>query len=311
MAVAKIIALCFMLLTLGFWAHTPALVEPHAPPPAIDTGFISLTKNPLAKPLQGLSAQVGKFTVDGLIQYALLLQPSDGIPVSGWPVIIFNHGFHPEPHNNGRRTLDGVSDRPGDYYRQIPQALARQGFLVVVPDYRGHNDSSGAEFTLQESSPRWYVRDVLGLIEALKHDARANMDHFFMLGHSMGAEVTLYAAAALGDQLKGASIWSASVPTVAKMSPQYDEVEAASPFKPVYSRIYSPINIHHAKDDATTAFEGSLMVASQLKQLGKTHELYSYLSANHLFTGENLQLAITRDISFFRRIMLAQDGFLE
>ena len=53
------------------------------------------------------------------------------------------------------------------------------------------------------------------------------------------------------------------------------------------------------------------MVASQLKQLGKTHELYSYLSANHLFTGDNLQLAITRDISFFRRIMLAQDGSLE
>jgi hypothetical protein len=99
------------------------------------------------------------------------------------------------------------------------------------------------------------------------------------------------------------------------MSPQYDEVEAASPFKPFYSRIYSPIdspiNIHHAKDDATTAFEGSLMVASQLKQLGKTHELYSYLSANHLFTGDNLQLAITRDISFFRRIMLTQNGSLE
>ena len=315
MAIAKTVAFCFILLTVGFWAHTPTLAESHALPSAIDTGFISLKQNPLAKPLKGLSAEVGKFTVDGLIQYALLLHPNDGMPVSGWPVIIFNHGFHPEPGNNGRRTLDGVTDRPGDYYRQVPQALARQGFLVVVPDYRGHNDSSGAEFTLQESSPRWYVRDVLGLIEALKSDTQANMDHLFMLGHSMGAEVTLYAAAALGDQLKGASIWSASVPTVAKMSPQYDEVEAASPFEPVYSRIYSPIdspiNIHHAKDDATTAFEGSLMVASQLKQLGKTHELYSYLSANHLFTGDNLQLAITRDISFFRRIMLAQDGYQE
>ena len=307
MAIAKIIAFCFILLMVGFWAYTPAQVESQALPPAIDTRFISLTKNPLAKPLQGLSAQVGKFTVDGLIQYTLLLQPSDGIPVSGWPVIIFNHGFHPEPHNNGRRTLDGVSDRPGDYYRQIPQALARQGFLVVVPDYRGHNDSSGAEFTLQESSPRWYVRDVLGLIEALKSDTQANMDHLFMLGHSMGAEVTLYAAAALGDQLKGASIWSASVSTVAKMSPQYIEVEAASPFE----QIHSSVNIHHAKDDATTVFEGSVMIASQLNQLGKTHELYSYLSANHLFTGDNLELAITRDIAFFRRIMLVQDGYQE
>ncbi|MDA8885829.1 alpha/beta fold hydrolase [Porticoccaceae bacterium] len=307
MAIAKIIAFGFILLMVGFWAHTPAIGEPHGLPPVIDTDFISLKKNLLAQPVKGLSAQVGKFTVDGLIQYALLLQPNSGIPVSGWPVIIFNHGFHPEPHNNGRRSIDGVSDRPGDYYRQIPQALARQGFLVVVPDYRGHNDSSGAEFTLQESSPRWYVRDVLGLIEALKSDTQANMDHFFMLGHSMGAEVTLYAAAALGDQLKGASIWSVYVPTMAKTTPQITTMEASSQFE----QIYSPINIHHAKDDATTAFEGSLMVASQLKQLGKTHELYSYLSANHLFTGDNLQLAITRDISFFRRIMLALNGSLE
>jgi len=315
MAKAKIVAFCFILLMVGFWAHTPALVEPQARPPEIDTGFISLTKNPLAKPLEGLSAEVGEFTVDGLIQYALLLQPNDGMPVSGWPVIIFNHGFHPEPHNNGRRTLDGVTDRPGDYYRQVPQALARCGFLVVVPDYRGHNGSSGAEFTLQESSPRWYVRDVLGLIEALKIDARANMDHLFMLGHSMGAEVTLYAAAALGDQLKGASIWSVYVPTAAKISPQYTEEGAVSPFEPVYSRIYSPINsplnIHHAKDDPTTAFEGSVMIASQLKQLGNTAKLYSYLSANHLFTGDNLELAVTRDIAFFRSILLIQDESLD
>ena len=307
MAIAKPVAFCFTLLTVGFWAHTAALADSHGLPPVIDTGFISLKENPLAKPLKGLSAQVGKFTVDGLIQYTLLLQPDDGMPESGWPVIIFNHGFHPEPHNNGRRTIDGVSDRPGDYYRQVPRALARRGFLVVVPDYRGHNDSSGAEFTLQESSPRWYVRDVLGLIETLQNDARANMDHLFMLGHSMGAEVTLYAAAALGNQLKGASIWSVYVPTVAKISAQFTEMEASSEFE----KIYSPINIHHAKDDATTAFEGSTLIASQLKQLGKTHELYSYLSANHLFMGDNLELAINRDSAFFRRIMLIQDGSLE
>ena len=53
------------------------------------------------------------------------------------------------------------------------------------------------------------------------------------------------------------------------------------------------------------------MIASQLKQLGKTAKLYSYLGADHLFTGDNLQLAIARDISFFRRIMLDQDGSLE
>jgi len=218
-------------------------------------------------------------------------------------VIIFNHGFHPEPAMNGRRTIDGVSDRPGDYYRQIPQALAGQGFLVIAPDYRGHNDSLGAEFTLQENSPSWYVRDVLGIVTALQSNGHANMDHLFMLGHSMGAEVTLLAAAALGDRLKGASIWSAYVPAVVNASTLQSKLRASSQI----DQIFSPVNIHHAKDDPITVFEGSMIIASQLDQLGKTSKLYSYLSANHLFLGDNLQLAISRDIAFFRRIMLTHE----
>ena len=250
---------------------------------------------------------MGTFSLDGLIQYALLLQSEKGKPDSGWPVVVFNHGFHPEPYMNGRRTIDGVNGRPGDYYRQIPQAFARQGFLVVVPDYRGHNDSLGAEFTLQASSPNWYARDVLGIINVLEHNESANMEHLFMLGHSMGAEVTLHAAAALKGRLKGASIWSASVPTAANSVTQQAKIGAYSQL----DNIYSPMNIHHAKNDPTTAFKGSTMIASQLKQLGKPRKLYPYMSTNHLFTGENLQLAISRDIAFFRRIILIQDGSIK
>ena len=307
MAIAKIIIFCLVLLTFGFWAYIPAFAESHARSPVIDSRVILLKKNPLAKPLQGLSAQVGTFSIDGLIQHALLLQPEKGMPESGWPVVVFNHGFHPEPSKNGRRTIDGVNDRPGDYYRQIPQAFARQGFLVVAADYRGHNNSLGAEFTLQASSPNWYARDVLGIINILERNKSANMDHLFMLGHSMGAEVTLHAAAALKGRLKGASIWSASVPTAANSVTQQAEIGAYSQL----DNIYSPMNIHHAKNDPTTAFKGSTMIASQLKQLGKPRKLYPYMSTNHLFTGENLQLAISRDIAFFRRIMLIQDGSIK
>ena len=273
-------------------------------PPVIDSRIISVKKNSLSKPLQGLSAQVGTFSIDGLIQYALLLQSEKGMPDSGWPVVVFNHGFHPEPSMNGRRTIDGVNDRPGDYYRQIPQAFARQGFLVVVPDYRGHNDSLGAEFTLQASSPNWYARDVLGIINALERNDSADMEHLFMLGRSMGAEKTLHAAALKG-RLKGASIWSASVPAATNSVTQQAQIAAYSQLE----NIYSPMNIHHANNDPTAPFEGSAMIASQLKQLGKPPKLYPYMSTNHLFTGDNLQLAISRDIAFFRRIMLIQDGF--
>ena len=307
MIIGKTIAFCFLLFTATFWGNTAISAEPEALPTVIDTNSISLKRNPLANPLKGLLAQVGKFSVDGLNQYTLLLQPKDGMPESGWPVIIFNHGFHPEPYKNGRRTLDGVSDRPGDYYRQIPQRFARQGFLVIAPDYRGHNDSSGAEYTLQESSPNWYARDVLGLIDKLQSTGSANMDHLFMLGHSMGAEVTLLAAAALGDKLKGVSIWSAYVPMVTNSSVQQTKLQASSQL----GHLYGPINIHHSKDDLTTAFKGSVMIANRLDQLGKAGKLYSYLSANHLFTDDNLELAITRDTALFRHIMLSQERPLD
>ena len=303
MIIGKTIAFCFLLFTVTFWGKAVISAESEARPTEIDTNSISLKTNSLANPLKGLLAHVGKFSVDGLNQYTLLLQPEDGMPESGWPVIIFNHGFHPEPHKNGRRTLDGVSDRPGDYYRQIPQRLARQGFLVIAPDYRGHNDSSGAEYTLQESSPNWYARDVLGIVDKLQSTGSANMDHLFMLGHSMGAEVTLLAAAALGDKLKGISIWSAYVPEVANISSKQLRIQSSSQL----DQIYGPINIHHSKDDQTTIFEESVIIANQLDQLGKIGQLYSYVSASHLFTGDNLQLAISRDTALFRNIMLSQD----
>ena len=307
MAIAKTILFCLLLFTFVFFYKTAISAEPEVLHAVIDTNFISLKKNPLANPLKGLLAQVGELSVDGLIQYTLLLQPEDGMPESGWPVIIFNHGFHSEPHKNGRRTIDGVSDRPGDYYRQIPQRFARKGFLVIAPDYRGHNDSSGAEYTLHESSPNWYARDVLGIIDKLQSNGSANMDHLFMLGHSMGAEVTLLAAAALGDKLKGVSIWSAYVPKVTYSSAQQHKLQASSQL----DHLYGPINIHHSKNDLTTAFKGSVMIANRLDQLGKTGKLYSYLSANHLFTDENLELAITRDTALFRHIMLSQERPLD
>ena len=274
---------------------------------SLDAGnsFTSVERNTLANPLSGLSAEVAKFSVDELTQYTLILHPENGMPKSGWPVIIFNHGFHPEPFMNGRRSEDGANDRPGDYYREIPQALARQGFLVVAPDYRGHNDSEGAEFTLQESSPHWYARDVLGVIAALEGTDRANMEHLFMLGHSMGGHVTLIAAAVLGDRLQGSSVWSVSLPSAATEGLLQGELDLTSQLQ--LGKISGPVNIHHAKDDPTTVFEGSAALAQRLEWLGKTNKLYQYLSEKHLFTEDNLQRAIKRDIELFRRIMALQD----
>ena len=301
----KAVVAGFIFLTVASFDNEANPTKTDILPLDADNSFTSVERNSLANPLSGLSAEVAKFSVDELTQYTLILHPESGMPKSGWPVIIFNHGFHPEPFMNGRRSEDGANDRPGDYYREIPQALARQGFLVVAPDYRGHNDSEGAEFTLQESSPHWYARDVLGVIAALEGTDRANMEHLFMLGHSMGGHVTLIAAAVLGDRLQGSSVWSVSLPSAATEGLLQGELDLTSQLQ--LGKIWGPVNIHHAKDDPTTVFEGSAALAQRLEWLGKTNKLYQYLSENHLFTDDNLQQAIKRDIELFRRIMEVQD----
>lgn len=301
----KAVVAGFIFLTVASFDNEANPTKTDILPLDADNSFTSVERNTLANPLSGLSAEVAKFSVDELTQYTLILHPENGMPKSGWPVIIFNHGFHPEPFMNGRRSEDGANDRPGDYYREIPQALARQGFLVVAPDYRGHNDSEGAEFTLQESSPHWYARDVLGVIAALEGTDRANMEHLFMLGHSMGGHVTLIAAAVLGDRLQGSSVWSVSLPSAATEGLLQGELDLTSQLQ--LGKISGPVNIHHAKDDPATVFEGSAALAQRLEWLGKTNKLYQYLSEKHLFTEDNLQRAIKRDIELFRRIMALQD----
>ena len=301
----KAVVAGFIFLTVASFDNEANPTKTDILPLDADNSFTSVERNTLANPLSSLSAEVAKFSVDQLTQYTLILHPESGMPKSGWPVIIFNHGFHPEPFMNGRRSEDGANDRPGDYYREIPQALARQGFLVVAPDYRGHNDSEGAEFTLQESSPHWYARDVLGVIAALEGTDRANMEHLFMLGHSMGGHVTLIAAAVLGDRLQGSSVWSVSLPSAATEGLLQGELDLTSQLQ--LGKISGPVNIHHAKDDPTTVFEGSAALAQRLEWLGKTNKLYQYLSEKHLFTEDNLQRAIKRDIELFRRIMALQD----
>ena len=294
----KVLIVCFMFFNISFLAEAMDAKEHNELSPISNTEFVTLKENPLAERLTGLIGQVGQLTIDGLSQYALLLKPEQGMPLAGWPVIIFNHGFHPEPFMNGRRSIDGISDRPGDYYRQIPQSLAHHGFLVVVPDYRGHNDSAGAEFTLKETSTHWYARDVLGVVKALDSIDNIDKNHLFMLGHSMGGQVTLSVAGLLGDKLSGASIWSTQLPTKTD-SRDTGLIRIVSQLE----LINSPLNIHHAKGDQTTLFSGSVTIANQLTQLSKQNNLYSYASDSHLFTDDNLRLAIDRDVTFFRHIM--------
>jgi len=88
-------AIYFILLGAVLLTEAGNTAEINERLPIRHTQFTALKENPLAADLMGLVSQVGELSIDGLIQYTLVLQPEEGMPSAGWPVISFNHGFHP------------------------------------------------------------------------------------------------------------------------------------------------------------------------------------------------------------------------
>ncbi|MGI9237002.1 MAG: alpha/beta hydrolase family protein [Woeseiaceae bacterium] len=281
----------------------------------------------------GYSAFVYSYQSAGLKVHALVAMPSELAPEDGYPVVIANHGHHPDPPKYGI-TSDGKDWRPGDYYRQIPELFVASGFVVVMPDYRGHNNSEGFEFTEGMLESSYYTEDVLNLLAGLDSLDRIDQDNAFMWGHSMGGEVTLRTLVA-SDRIKGASMWSSVGGDIWDQSYYYSRYSDPAAFdssetpksvidrlrgriaalnddfdyrgvEPLLhlDRLNTPIIIQHAVGDRGAAYKWSERLAKELYLRGNKYEFYSYAGDDHLFTGATLELAVERDAAFFRSLML-------
>ena len=144
-------------------------------------------------PDQNYNRYIASYESDGLKIYALLTVPLGVKPESGWPVIIFNHGYIP----------------PNEYwtterYVAYIDGFARNGYIVFRSDYRGHGISEG-EASNAYGSPAYTV-DVLNGISAIKRYPEADPDRIGMWGHSMGGHITLRAMV-VSDEIKAGVIW--------------------------------------------------------------------------------------------------------
>jgi dipeptidyl aminopeptidase/acylaminoacyl peptidase len=278
---------------------------------------------------EGFSATLYQYVSAGLKVHAMVARPDVEAPEEGFPVVIFNHGHHPEPPKYGM-TAEGKNLRPGDYYRPIPELFVARGYLVVVPDYRGHNNSEGLEFTEGMLESAYYTEDVLNLIAGLHDIEGINHDALFMMGHSMGGEVTLRTLLAT-DKVKAASMWSSvggdiwdqsfyysrySEPAapdssetdkyvVTRLRGRIAELDGDFDYDSVEPHLHiehlqTPVIIQHSVADRGAAYKWSEKLAKELYVRGKRYEFWSVPGDKHLFSPEDMETATDRDVAFFR-----------
>ena len=254
---------------------------------------------------------------EGNTIYALLTIPAGERPATGWPVIIFNHGYIPPEQY-----------RTTERYEAYVDAFASQGYIVLRSDYRGHGNSEG-EATGGYGSPAYTV-DVLNAVASIKQYPDADPARIGMWGHSMGGQITLRAMV-VGDDVKAGVIWAGVVgsypdllqrwrrdhptptpdPTRAHRrrwrrdlietygTPQENPAFWASISPNSYvADLSGPLQLHHGTGDGSVPVEFSEILYAQVQAAGVPVELYLYPGDNHNISNYWGQ-AMQRSVHFF------------
>lgn len=257
---------------------------------------------------------------EGLKIYAYMTVPRGQKPATGWPAIIFNHGYiPPEVYRSTER------------YIAYTDGFARNGYVVFRPDYRGHGFSDG-EARGAYGSPS-YTIDVLNAVAAVKQHPDVDAGRIGMWGHSMGGYITLRAML-VDEDIKAGVIWAgvvasypdlinnwrrpnASTPATlpnptrrwrAQLIGQYGEPSEDSPFwQSVSANSYldeltGPLQLHHGTADTSVPVEFSEKLYAQLEEAGQPVELYIYPGDDHNLAGQFSQ-AMQRSVEYFDRLV--------
>jgi dipeptidyl aminopeptidase/acylaminoacyl peptidase len=256
---------------------------------------------------------------EGLKIYGLLTVPRGEIPPTGWPAIVFNHGYIPPDVYKTTERYIAYVDR-----------LAQSGYVVFRIDYRGHDQSDGEATGAYGDTG--YTIDVLNAVSSLKRYPLVDPDRIGMWGHSMGGYLTLRSMVVSPD-IKVGVIWAGVVgsyedllynwrrsdgftptPRPGGRSWRFNWVEtygspAQNPafWESVSSNSYledisGPVQLHHGTADESVPVAFSDTLFMQLLEEGKMVELYTYPDDNHNIS-MYFSTAMNRTIEFFDRYL--------
>ena len=259
---------------------------------------------------------------EGLKIYGLLTVPYAEMPVTGYPAIVFNHGYiPPEVYRTTERYIAYVDN------------LAKSGYIVFRIDYRGHDRSEG-EARGAYSDPG-YLADVLNAVAALQQYPLVDPQRIGMWGHSMGGYLTLRAMTVSPD-IRAGVIWSgvvASYPDLLccwrrsqpfptptpdptrgsrgwrswvelygspEQNPEFWNSISANAY---LSDISGPLQLHHGTADEDVPYEFSVNLYNQMLALDLPVEYYQYEGDNHNLSNF-FTLAMTRTLEFYERYLM-------
>ncbi|MBI4137511.1 S9 family peptidase [Candidatus Roizmanbacteria bacterium] len=259
---------------------------------------------------------------EGLKQFALLTIPHGEAPESGWPAVVFNHGY-----------IDPDIYRTTEKYVAYTDYFSRNGYVVLKPDYRGHGNSEGnAEGGYGSPS---YTIDVLNAFSSLQNYPGVDRNRIGMWGHSMGGSITLRAMV-INPDIKAGVIWAGvvgsypdlvynwrrrsntpsgtppPVPTQftrrgkwrTELIEKYGDATEDNPFWQSISPtsyladISGPLQLHHATGDTSVPVSMSEKLQERMEIAGKLSELFVYQGDNHNIS-TNFSSAMRESLEFF------------
>ncbi len=253
---------------------------------------------------------------EGLKIYALMTVPNGEKPSTGWPVVVFNHGYIPPDVY-----------RTTERYVAYMDEIARDGYIVFKSDYRGHDRSEGTGgggYTRPN-----YVIDVLNAVASVKKYPDADPNRIGMWGHSMGGYITLRSMVITGD-IKVGVIWGGVVapypdlftrwnvgarqttPTYGSWAYSMEQAYGTPETNPDFwnsisanaylNDLHGPIQLHHSTTDEEVPVEFSQMLYDEMIQANQNAEIYIYEGDNHNIS-KNFDLAMQRTVEFFDRYL--------
>lgn len=263
------------------------------------------------------SSFITSYNSDSLRINGLITIPKGKKPDTGWPAIVFVHGY-----------IDPTKYRTTEKYDDYVNYLASRGYVVFKIDLRGHGDSEGEPGGSYYSSD--YVIDTLNSIDALRSSDFVDPESIGLWGHSMAGNVTLRSFVVAQD-IKALVVWagagysyddllkyglndgsyrppSTDAPRQirrALLRATHGEFNKDSDFwskvTPInyLSGLKGAIQVHHALNDNVVNIGYARDFMKILDDAEVSHTLYEYQSGGHNISGAAFTDAMSRTVDFY------------